>query len=249
MATFIGQNSVICALNENRLMNSTSSYNLNTHRARIWDLPTRVFHWALLLCVLGLAATGLTGGNWMVWHFRFGYAVATLLLFRIIWGFVGGYWSRFASFIYSPASVMAYLQGRAKPEHTAGHNPLGAGSVFAMLLVLLAQVSSGLLSDDEIAFAGPLTRFVSGQWVSLATWWHKDVGKWLLLALVLLHIAAILFYWFKKRENLVGPMIAGDKQLPNPVPSARDTSGTRLLALVLLALCAAAVYGVASLGA
>jgi cytochrome b len=229
--------------------NATNTHKLNTQRVRIWDLPTRVFHWALLLCVLGLAATGLTGGNWMVWHFRLGYAVATLLLFRILWGFVGGYWSRFASFVYSPASLLAYLRGQPKPEHTAGHNPLGAGSVFAMLLVLLAQVGSGLMSDDEIAFAGPLTRFVSGATVSLATWWHKDVGKWLLLALVLLHVAAICFYWFKKRENLVGPMIAGDKQLSYPVPSAHDTSGTRTLAAALFGLCAGLVYWVVSLGA
>ncbi len=217
------------------------------HRVRVWDLPTRLFHWALLLCVLGLAATGLTGGNWMVWHFRLGHCVLALLLFRVLWGLVGGRWSRFTAFIYGPSTVLKYLKGQARPEHSVGHNPLGAGSVFAMLLVLMAQVGSGLMSDDEIAFAGPLTRFVSGEWVSLATWWHKDVGKWLLLALVLLHIAAILFYLYKKRENLITPMVRGDKLLAHDMPSARDDNGSRVLALLLFALCAGVGYWISSL--
>ena len=111
------------------------------HSVRIWDLPTRVFHWALLLCVLGLVATGQTGGNWMVWHFRFGYCVFTLLLFRVMWGLIGGRWSRFMAFIYAPSAVVRYLRGQAPPEHLAGHTPLGAGAVFAMLLVLMALPS------------------------------------------------------------------------------------------------------------
>jgi len=96
---------------------------------RIWDLPTRLFHWLLVLCVGGLIATGTVGGVWMEWHLRLGYAVLTLLLFRLLWGFLGGRWSRFASFIYSPRSLMDYLRGQAPLEHTAGHTPLGALSV------------------------------------------------------------------------------------------------------------------------
>ena len=137
-------------------------YNNKTlNKVRVWDLPTRIFHWALVAGVLGLAISGTLGGNAMIWHFRFGYAVLTLLLFRIVWGLVGGRWSRFGAFIYSPQSVFNYLKGRGKAEHSVGHSPIGAGSVFAMLGFLLAQVGTGLLSDDEIAFAGPLTRFVS----------------------------------------------------------------------------------------
>ena len=130
--------------------------NKNLHKVRVWDLPTRGFHWALVACVIGLAITGTVGGNAMVWHFRFGYTVLALLLFRIVWGLVGGRWSRFGAFIYAPQSVINYLKGRGKPEHGVGHSPIGAGSVFAMLGFLVAQVGTGLLSDDEIAFAGPL---------------------------------------------------------------------------------------------
>lgn len=218
------------------------------HKVRVWDLPTRLFHWALVACVLGLAITGTIGGNAMVWHFRFGYSVLTLLLFRIIWGLVGGRWSRFAAFIYSPQSVINYLRGRGKAEHSVGHSPIGAGSVFAMLGFLLAQVGTGLLSDDEIAFAGPLTRFVSNATVNLATNYHKNIGKWVLLALVLLHLAAIVFYLCRK-HNLVGAMLHGDKGLVAPVPASRDDSASRAAALLVLSACAAAVYWVSTLAA
>jgi cytochrome b len=205
---------------------------------RVWDLPTRVFHWALLACVVGLVITGKIGGGTIDWHARLGYAVLTLLLFRLVWGFVGGRWSRFASFIYSPRSLMQYLKGRAHPDHLVGHNPLGAGSVFAMLLVLAAQISSGLISDDEISFTGPLNKWVSSADGLLATWYHKEVGQFLLLGLVALHVAAIVFYLRKKRENLIYPMVVGDKMVDHDATSARDDMGSRLLALGILVACA-----------
>lgn len=218
------------------------------NKVRVWDLPTRIFHWALVAGVLGLAISGTIGGNAMIWHFRFGYAVLTLLLFRIVWGLVGGRWSRFGAFIYSPQSVLNYLKGRGKAEHSVGHSPIGAGSVFAMLGFLLAQVGTGLLSDDEIAFAGPLTRFVSNASVSLATNYHKNIGKWILLALVLLHVAAIVFYLWRK-HNLVGAMLHGDKALVSAVPSSRDDAASRTAALVVLAACAGGVYWISTLAA
>lgn len=218
------------------------------HQVRVWDLPTRLFHWSLMACVVGLVITGNVGGNAMVWHGRLGYAVLTLLLFRLAWGLVGGHWSRFSSFIYAPSSILAYLRGQGRPEHSVGHSPLGALSVFALLLVLLLQVSSGLFADDEIAFTGPLAGLVSGDWVSEATRYHKNVGKFILIALVVLHLAAIAFYKLVKKQSLVAPMVGGDKVVPSLVPASQDNTGTRLLALVLLLLCAAAVYGIVSLG-
>jgi cytochrome b len=224
-------------------------YNNGTlNKVRVWDLPTRIFHWALVAGVLGLAISGTIGGNAMIWHFRFGYAVLTLLLFRIVWGLVGGRWSRFGAFIYSPQSVYNYLKGRGKAEHSVGHSPIGAGSVFAMLGILLAQVGSGLLSDDEIAFAGPLTSLVSNATVSLATNYHKNIGKWIVLALVLLHVAAIVFYLWRK-HNLVGAMLHGDKELVTRVPPSRDDAASRTAALVVLAACAGVVYWISTLAA
>ncbi len=218
------------------------------HATRVWDLPTRIFHWSLLLCVVGLLITVNLGGNWMPWHFRFGYAVLTLLLFRIVWGFVGGRWSRFASFIYAPSTVMAYLKGRGVPEHSVGHNPLGAGSVFALLGFLLMQVASGLFSDDDIAFQGPLAKLVSNARVGQATWYHKEVGSKVLIALIVLHIAAILFYLYKKKDNLIRPMLDGDKQLLLPVQPSRDDAASRGVAAGVLAVCAACVWWIVRLG-
>ena len=218
------------------------------HTVRVWDLPTRLFHWLLAACVVAQVATAYIGGNAMAWHLRLGYAVMSLLLFRLVWGLVGGRWSRFGAFIYSPQSVYNYLKGRGKPEHAAGHSPIGAGSVFAMLAILLAQVGSGLLSDDEIAFAGPLTRFVSNTSVSLATNYHKNIGKWILLALVVLHILAIVFYLWRK-HNLVGAMLHGDKELVTRVAPSRDDAASRTAALVVLAACAGIVYWISTLAA
>lgn len=218
------------------------------HTVRVWDLPTRLFHWALAACVIGLVITANVGGNWMNWHLRLGYTVLSLLLFRVVWGFVGGHWSRFTSFTYAPSTVWAYLRGDARPEHRVGHNPLGMLSVLALLLILFAQVGSGLISDDEIAFAGPLVRFVSGETIAQATGYHKNVGKFIVVALVVLHLLAIAFYRWVKKDNLVRPMLNGDKAVSVPVPSARDTTGTRLLALGVYGMCAAAVYALVGLG-
>lgn len=218
------------------------------NKIRVWDLPTRLFHWSLVACIVGLAVTGYTGGSAMTWHARFGYAVLTLLLFRLVWGVVGGRWSRFSTFIYSPGSVINYLRGRPHPDHLIGHNPLGAGSVFAMLAVLLAQVATGLVGDDEISFTGPLNRFVASSKGLAATWYHKSVGQWLLLAAVVLHIGAVLYYLLRRKDNLIKAMIGGDKLLAQDAPESRDTAGTRLLALAVLAACGAAVAWLASLG-
>ena len=219
---------------------------MTQHSVRIWDLPTRLFHWALAGCVVALVVTAKVGGGAMEWHFRLGYAVLALLVFRIVWGLVGGRWSRFAAFVYSPSRLLGYLRGVAHPEDGVGHNPLGALSVFGLLAVLVAQVATGLLSDDEIAFAGPLTRFVSNATVSLATNYHANIGKWLLLALVVLHIAAIIFYLWRK-HNLVSAMLHGDKELVLPAPSSRDDTVSRLAALLIFLLCAGVAYWVSTL--
>jgi len=219
------------------------------HTVRIWDLPTRLFHWALAACVVALVVTAKVGGNAMEWHLRLGYAVLALLVFRAAWGLVGGRWSRFGAFLYSPARLLRYLRGAAHPEDGVGHSPLGALSVFGLLAVLAAQVATGLLSDDEIAFAGPLTRFVSGAVVGQATAYHKDVGQYLVLGLVALHVLAIVFYVAVRRQRLVRPMLHGDKVLAAPAPASRDDGLSRAAALLVLAASAGLAWWVASLAA
>ena len=180
----------------------------------------------------------------MTWHFRAGYCVLSLLLFRLIWGFAGGHWSRFSTFVQGPAKVMRYLRGQGDPTHSVGHNPAGAMSVLAMLMFLAFQVGSGMLSDDEIAAAGPLTRFVSGTIVSQATFYHKEIGKLVLIFLIVMHLFAIIFYLIKKHENLITPMITGDKVLPFWVEGSKDSQVVRLLGLVLFSACCALVGSV-----
>ncbi len=216
---------------------------------RVWDLPTRAFHWLLALAVLGLVITAKLGGNAMVWHMRLGLVVLTLLLFRIVWGLVGGRWSRFASFLYGPASLLRYWRGAPRPgDHfEVGHSPLGALSVFALISLLLVQVGTGLVADDEIMTIGPLNRHVSNATGLLATAWHTGYGQWGLLALVALHIGAILVYRLRGK-NLVTPMLTGDKLLPPGVPATQDGLASRSLAAVLLAACAALVVWIARQG-
>lgn len=209
------------------------------HLVRIWDLPTRLFHWLLALGVIALVTTAQLG--YMEWHFRLGYAVLALLIFRLLWGLFGGRWSRFTAFIYSPASLWRYLRGQGDPSHSVGHSPTGALSVFALLFFLLAQIGTGLFSDDEIAASGPLTRLASSDFVSLASWYHREVGKRVLIVLVILHVIAILYYLWRKRQNLVRPMLTGDKELAQPAPASRDDARSRLVAAVLLLLSAAGV--------
>lgn len=217
-----------------------------TKPKRIWDLPTRLFHWALLACVTGLVITGKVGGNALNLHELLGYAVLTLVAFRVLWGVVGGRWSRFVQFVPSWNRLRAYVRGEATSP--AGHNPLGALSVLAMLTVLALQAISGLFIDDEIAFTGPLYALVSSFWVEVASEYHTDVGQVLLLSLVALHVLAIGWHVHRHDKNMVRAMVHGDQQVAEEVPPSRDTWLTRLLALALLLACAYGVKWLVSLG-
>lgn len=222
---------------------------LSPDRVRVWDLPTRLFHWALSICFVGLVVTGTLGGSAMVLHFRFGYAVLALLLFRWVWGVVGGRWSRFSSFVAAPGTIWRYVSGR-RSEPVVGHSPLGGLAVVAMLFLLSLQVATGLMSDDTIAFAGPLSAWVPNDWVGLATSYHARLGRWLVIGLVLLHLAAIIFYTFRK-QRLVEAMLHGHKELGSSTAAtpeaSRDDRRTRLAALVLLLACSGFAYWVSSL--
>ena len=219
---------------------------VSTVPVRVWDLPTRLFHWALALLVVVLVVSGAVGGLWMEWHLRVGMGVLALLLFRLVWGVIGGHWSRFANFLYSPSRMLRYLRGDGQALDEVGHSPAGALSVWAMLLVLGVQGVIGLFAYDDIAFSGPLAHLVSNDTVSTLTGLHK-LAKPLIISLVLLHVGAIVFYRVARKRNLVGPMLLGDKQLPPGTPASRDSAGTRLLALLLFAACAGFMVWVSSL--
>lgn len=207
------------------------------NKVRVWDLPTRVFHWCTVLCVATLLVTGEWGGGAMAWHFRAGFLLLGLLIFRLVWGFIGGRWSRFRAFGVAPASIMRYVQGRGTSVQSVGHNPLGSLSVLALLVFMLLQASTGLFSDDEIATSGPLVNLVSSAWVGLATYFHTKIGKVILIVLVQLHIAALIFYRLRLGVDLILPMLNGDKELNEPFESARDDTQSRTLALAVFCIC------------
>jgi len=215
---------------------------------RVWDLPIRVFHWLLVLCIIGSLVSVNLGENAIEWHAYFGYSVLTLLIFRIVWGFVGSTHARFASFLPNRESVLNYLQGKA--PRVLGHNPIGALSVFALLLVLSVQVLTGLFVDDEITFQGPLAKYVPNWVVSFLSEIHEG-NQVVIYILITIHIAAILYYKKFKGEDLIKQMISGDKEIDpseeaNYLPSdlgraSQDGVLQRGIALLLLSLIAVVV--------
>ena len=180
---------------------------------RVWDLPTRLFHWALVVLIALQFATAEFGWLSMEWHYRFGYATLALILFRLIWGVVGSQTSRFADFVRGPAAVARYLKAASSAESSThiGHNPLGGWSVVTMLLCLLVQALTGLFSSDGIDEDGPFAGMVSNATVKFATRLHH-LGETVLLVLITLHIAAVLLHWLIKHDNLIAPMITGRKR-------------------------------------
>ena len=226
-------------------------------QVRVWDWPTRLFHWTLAALIIALVITGNLGGNAMVWHFRCGYGVLSLLIFRIIWGFCGGHWSLWRQLTCTPSLVRQYLTPTSSrtlsptspPTSFLGHNPLGSLSIIAILGLLGLQATTGLFSDDEIANSGPLVRFVAESTVSLATRWHKGYGKTLILLLVAIHLLAILWYFIRKKENLTRAMLTGNKTASVAAPSSKDGPVNWLLALVCLLISAGLVFALINLGA
>ena len=207
-------------------------------KIRIWDLPLRLFHWLLVVAVIGSFVSVKLGGNAMIWHGRFGYIVLALIFFRLIWGFVGTHHARFNQFIKSPKAIFAYLKN---PTETPGHSPLGAISVIVLLGLFLSQALAGLFASDDIAFDGPLVKYVASAWVELLTSFHR-LNEWVLMALVAVHVGAILYYKYAKKINLISAMITGDKEWADTAPLVQDDSKVRLKAMALLIAIALIMY-------
>lgn len=180
---------------------------------RVWDPAIRVFHWALAVFVCTSWALGEWGPSIMTWHFWSGYAIAGLLAFRLVWGVAGPATARFAQFLAGPVTVARYVATvpRRAPSRWHGHNPLGGWAVAVMLLLLIGQVTTGLVADpDDYINIGPLAHLVPEDVRFAAAAWHGRIAT-ALLWVVILHVAAIAFYRVWKREDLVTPMITGRK--------------------------------------
>lgn len=201
----------------------------------VWDLPTRFFHWLLLALVISSFVTGKVGGNLMLYHVWSGEAILTLLLFRVVWGFIGSAPSRFRAFLASPTTVMRYALNLLRPDtpHYIGHNPLGGWSVMAMLLALFLQAGTGLFADDKIATTGPLYKWVSSAASDRLTSIHR-LNQKVIMVLVAVHVAAVLFHLIYKSENLVTPMITGIKPWKGPLKEKMIQKPIWLAGLVVI---------------
>ena len=168
----------------------------------VWDLPLRIFHWVLVLLVISQIVTVSIGGNAMEYHALGGYAILTLVLFRIMWGFSGGTHARFVDFLRGPATVARYAHTLVKGTVAThrGHNPLGGWSIVLMLASLLLQATTGLFANDDVMMEGPLAKHVSGDASAVFTAIH-DINAGILLTLISLHILAVLFYLFRRNRT------------------------------------------------
>jgi cytochrome b len=175
---------------------------------QVWDLPLRIFHWTLVIAIVAAYLTAEYGGSeWMQWHGRIGAFVLALLVFRVVWGIIGTHHARFRTFVPTPARIAAYLSGAWQ---SAGHNPLGALSVIALLILVGAQVLTGLFANDDIAFAGPWSSWIDKASSDWLTGWHQQLF-YVLSGFIGLHVLAVLFYLLVRKSDLVTPMITGKR--------------------------------------
>jgi len=178
-------------------------------KIQVWDLPLRIFHWVLVFTILAAYITGELGGLLTDWHGRLGGLALGLLIFRLIWGFIGGTHARFKNFFPTTSKIKTYVKGH---WNEFGHNPLGALSVFALLASLATLVCTGLFANDDIGFNGPLVNLIDKSQSDWLTGLHGLAFN-ALLTLVIFHITAIAFYFFFKKKNLVKPMITGYQEI------------------------------------
>lgn len=206
---------------------------------KVWDQPIRLFHWVLVALVATLWVTGEFAA--LDIHMKLGVWALALLVFRLGWGVVGSPTARFSQFVRGPTAIRDYVRAaRSGAARSVGHNPLGALSVLALLGILIAQGLSGLFTTDDIVTNGPLVSTVSSKTAAQLSTLHRIGGK-LILALVGVHLAAVVFYTLVKKDDMIRAMITGTKRVPHGVDGIRFAHP--VLALAVLAAACALVWG------
>lgn len=213
----------------------------------VWDLPTRLFHWILVILLVSQWATAELGNEYMEWHFYLGYAILGLITFRILWGFFGSRYARFSNFLKGPSAVLQYTRTLNQPDapRSIGHNAVGGWFVVSVLLLVLAQAISGLFADDDMFYSGPYATSVSNEIQDIMQWIHHNVFN-LLMALSLVHILTIVWYKWKLKSNLLPAMIHGKKSVSD---SQAISSSRIVLALVLIVMIAIGIYWLVEIAA
>jgi len=217
----------------------------STRRVRVWDLPIRVFHWALVLLIFGSWLTGAVLDSYLDWHMYLGVTIGGLVLFRLMWGLWGSDTARFTQFIRGPGGILDYLRGRGALEGLRlGHNPLGALSVVALLLLLGVQVGTGLFAHDDAFNEGPFREMVSSDTADWLTTIHKQ-NFYLLFGFIVLHVAAVFFHVLVKHQDLLRAMITGWMRIPANLRLHRDSVRLRFAGWFAFAVTAAIAAAVA----
>jgi cytochrome b len=208
-------------------------------KIKLWDLPTRLFHWLLVASIIALFVSGKVGGNAIEWHGKIGIFVAGLIVFRVVWGFIGSTYARFWQFFPGPSRIIAYLKGQ---WHGEGHNPLGALSVFALLTLVGVQAVLGLFTSDDISFFAPLYNLIDSELSGRLTGFHHLLAN-VLPVFVGLHVASIVFYARVKKNNLLIPMITGWKAVEQGESAKGGGAAALAVALVIAAVSIYAATG------
>lgn len=215
-----------------------------TQKHLIWDLPLRIFHWSFALTILGSWYTSEQEGELIELHMQLGYVAIGLLIFRVLWGIIGPKHARFSQFIPSPKKLIHYAKNINNPANyqaSAGHNPLGALMVVLMIILIALQAISGLFINDDIFSSGPYYGSFSKDFESVMSFLHHNTFDFMIAAIAL-HLAAIAYYWWVKKQNLVVPMITGKKS--DKLVSKADAipHSKIILAIILAIACTAFVY-------
>ena len=214
----------------------------------VWDVPTRIFHWLLVALIVASLVTGNVGGlTFMRIHMLSGYAILALILFRVIWGFIGNTHARFSNFVAGPLTAIGYARGLVSGSGRAylGHNPLGGWSVLVMLVLMLVQAATGLCANDDIFTEGPLAGRVGKATSDFLTGIHQTNAN-LLYVVMAVHVIAVLGYLFKG-DNLIRPMITGRKRVADSAADREAPGRYAVRALIAIAISVAIVVGVVNL--
>lgn len=217
-----------------------------TNKLLIWDLPLRIFHWSLVLTLGGLWFTSEQDNGYFEYHFLLGYIALGLVIFRLVWGFIGTKHSLFRNFVTSHTELRGYLQSTSQTY--AGHNPAGSLMVVFMLTTILAQAVSGLFLTDDIIYSAPYYGTVGEGLEQIFNLVHRN-GFNVILAAIVLHIAAVLYYEMVKKQALVGAMMHGKKSAKLISKDSAIKRSKLLMALFLALVVAAFVYWLVVLNA
>lgn len=214
------------------------------HKIKVWDLPIRLFHWLLVITLVSQYITSEVLDDAMQWHFYGGYFCLALLLFRLLWGMIGSYYARFSQFLVSPTKAISYLRNSSSPVYV-GHNPAGAYSVILLLSLVLTQAISGLFLSDEIFYDAPYFGVLDDTWQGAVNFIHHELFN-IILAAIVLHILAIIYYKVKRKQHLTRAMFTGNKNLIDNKNTVISVKTNWLLFLVAVAVVGIFVYLVVS---